>query len=110
MTDHHFEKESLAMIDLDEQLRSDLAQLREERANLERCLQKLNDLCPDSRLTPQACADERGAILAELEQIDVWIGAVGDAVNSKGTDDTDDGRRIPSSVIRQLPEALVPVH
>jgi HK97 family phage major capsid protein len=65
---------------------SELSELREERANLSRRAQELNDRYPKSQRMPQTDADELDAMLARVEQIDVRIGLLGEMRNATGAD------------------------
>jgi hypothetical protein len=60
---------------------SELAELREERANLARRAQGLNARYPKSQRMPQTDADELDAMLARVEQIDQRITALKTAVS-----------------------------
>jgi HK97 family phage major capsid protein len=72
---------------------SELSELREERANLTRRAQELNNRYPKSERMPQAEANELDAMLSRVEQIDARIVALNehrDAVDA-GLDADDRG-------------------
>jgi HK97 family phage major capsid protein len=67
---------------------SELAELREERDNLSRRAQELNNRYPKSERMPQADANELDAMLSRVEQIDVRINALAEHANEvcRGSD------------------------
>jgi HK97 family phage major capsid protein len=70
---------------------SELAQLREERANLAQRANELNARYPKNQRMPQTDADELDSILARIEQIDVRIVLLGEMANAAGAN-ADGGR------------------